>query len=126
MDTPDDLLYSPRHIWVRIDGNRATMGITDYAQMNLGMLVYIELPELNSIIQADGIFGSLEHIEDTEDLISPLSGKITAIHTALEKEPVMINTSPYHHGWILVIEMSNAEEIKQLWDAQRYIEHYGI
>jgi glycine cleavage system H protein len=126
MDTPSDLLYSPRHIWVRIEGNRATLGITDYAQMNLGMIVYIELPELNSTIQAEEIFGSIEHIEDTEDLISPLSGRITVIHTALEKEPVMLNTSPYHQGWILVIEMSNPEQVKQLWDAQRYMEHYDV
>jgi glycine cleavage system H protein len=126
MDTPYDLLYSPRHIWVRIEGNRATLGITDYAQMNLGMIVYIDLPTLNSTAQAEEIFGSIEHIDDTEDLISPLSGKITAVHTALEKEPVMINTSPYHQGWILVIEMSEPEQVKQLWDARRYMDHYGV
>jgi glycine cleavage system H protein len=124
MDTPHALLYSPRHIWVRIDGKHATMGITDYAQMNLGMIVYVELPELNGLIQAGESFGSIEHIEDTEDLISPLSGKITAIHTTLEKEPHMLNTSPYEQGWIAVIEMSNPEEIKFLWDAQRYSEQY--
>jgi glycine cleavage system H protein len=124
MDTPNDLLYSPRHIWVRIEGNRATLGITDYAQMSLGMIVYIELPELNRFIHADEIFGSIEHIDDTEDLISPLSGKITAIHTALDKKPVMLNTSHYHQGWILVVEMSNPEQVKQLWDAQQYMEHY--
>jgi glycine cleavage system H protein len=126
METPNDLLYSPRHIWVRIEGNHATLGITDYAQMNLGMIVYIELPELNRFIHADEIIGGIEHIADTEDLISPLSGKITAIHTALEKEPVMLNTSPYHQGWILVIEMSHPEQAKQLWDARQYMEHYDV
>ncbi|SEC53847.1 glycine cleavage system protein GcvH [Paenibacillus sp. GP183] len=126
MDTPDDLLYSPGHLWVRIEGNRATLGITDYAQMSLGMILFIELPELNSFIHADEIFGSIEHIEETEDLISPLSGKITAVHSALEKKPAILNTSPYHQGWIIVIEMSQPEQVKLLWDARKYMEHYDI
>jgi glycine cleavage system H protein len=125
MDTPSELLYSPGHIWVRLEGNRATMGITDYAQMEWGMIMYVELPELQSTLQAHEIFGSIENIEDIEELVSPLSGKVVAVHRELEKEPFMVNTSPYHHGWMIVVDLSRPEEVEQLWDHERYMEQYG-
>jgi glycine cleavage system H protein len=125
MDTPKDLTYSPHHIWVRVEGNRATMGITDYAQMIWGMIVYVELPELHSMIQAKEVFGSLENVQGMEDLISPLSGKIVAVHTELEKDPSDVHRLPYHQGWMIVIELSHPHEANQLWDAARYDQHIG-
>lgn len=124
MEAPSELLYSPSHIWVRIEGNRATMGITDWAQMNWGMTLYIEFPELNSTIRAQEIFGGVENFQDTIDLVSPLSGKVVAIHTELEKDTFYIHNSPYHHGWMIVIEFTQPEEIEQLWNAKRYMEQY--
>jgi glycine cleavage system H protein len=125
MDTPSELLYSPGHIWVRLEGNRATMGLTDYAQMEWGMIMYVELPEPQSTIEASEIFASIENLEATEDLVSPLSGKVVSVHRELEKEPFLVNTSPYHQGWMIVVELSHPEEVEQLWGHERYMEQYG-
>jgi glycine cleavage system H protein len=126
LEYPANLNYTPNHMWVRAEGNRATIGITEYGQMELGMLLYAELPELNAMIQAGESLISAETAEKVEDFSAPVSGVIVAINTALEKEPFIVNMSPYAKGWLVVVEMSNLTELEQLWSRERYQEHCGI
>jgi glycine cleavage system H protein len=125
MDIPSDLLYASGHTWVRLDGSRATIGITDYAQLEFGMILYIELPELHDKITVQESFGSVETIEGAQDLEAPLSGRVVAVNTELEREPFKVHTSPYEHGWMIVIELSDPSEAELLWDAERYLQHSG-
>jgi glycine cleavage system H protein len=117
---PDDLKYHKEHSWVRIDGNRATVGITDYAQESLGDIVYIDLPDVDSSVDADGEIGEIESTKATSSVISPVSGTIVKVNTELEDTPETINEDPYGKGWIVVVEMDNAKELSSLMDAEEY------
>jgi glycine cleavage system H protein len=117
---PDDLKYHKEHSWVKVDGNRATVGITDYAQESLGDIVYIDLPDVDSSVDADGEIGEIESTKATSSVISPVSGTIVKVNTELEDTPETINEDPYGKGWIVVVEMDNAKELSSLMDAEEY------
>lgn len=124
MDIPGHLFYTPEHVWVRVDGNRAMIGITEYAQEELGIVVYAELPPLGEKVRAGDYISMLESAKQDMDIMTPISGTVVLVNQALAANPIHINTSPYEHGWILVIEMSHPEETEKLWDAKAYEETF--
>jgi glycine cleavage system H protein len=117
---PDNLKYHKEHSWVKVDGNRATVGITDYAQESLGDIVYMDLPEADSPIEADGEIGEIESTKATSSVISPVSGNVVKVNDALEDAPETINEDPYGKGWVVVVEMDNPSELDGLMDAEEY------
>ncbi|MCX7982870.1 MAG: glycine cleavage system protein GcvH [Syntrophales bacterium] len=117
---PDDLLYSREHMWVRVDGDLATVGITDYAQEKLGEIISIELPEADTEIERDEPFGMLESAKASIELISPLSGEIISVNEDLTDDIGILNSDPHDTGWMIVIEMKDPSELDDLLDAQGY------
>lgn len=122
---PADLKYSKEHEWVRVEGNRAYVGITDFAQDELGDIVFVELPEVGAQVTANETFGTVESVKTVSDLFAPVSGKVVEVNGALADNPEKVNESPYGDGWMIVVEMSNAEELNQLLDAAGYQAHIG-
>ena len=123
-DTPEDLYYASSHEWVKPghDGT-ATVGISDYAQNELGDVVFVELPELNSQVTAHDEVSVVESVKTASDIYAPISGEIMAINELLETSPETINSSPYDNGWIFKIRLSNEEELKELLSAEEYREN---
>jgi len=117
---PADLKYTKSDEWVRVDGNQATIGITDYAQDQLGDIVYIELPWDAQTLNSEDKFGDIESVKATSELISPLSGEVIKANDALKDNPELINDSPYEDGWMLVIEIANPAELDGLLSAADY------
>ncbi len=117
---PADLKYHKEHSWVKAEGSKATIGITQYAQEALGDIVYIDLPEAGSQVDADGEIGEIESTKATSSVVSPVSGKVVKVNEALEDAPETINEDPYGKGWIVVVEMDNASELGGLMDAEEY------
>lgn len=117
---PEDLRYHKEHTWIRVSGNKGTIGITDYAQDALGDIVYIELPELDSFVDAGTEITEIESTKSTSSVISPLSGRVIEINDELSETPEIINDDPYGKGWIAVIELENPSEIDDLLDASEY------
>jgi len=122
-NVPSNLKYSKEHEWVKIEGNRVTIGITDFAQSELGDIVFVELPEAGSDLRADATFGTVESVKTVSDLYAPVSGTIVEVNTALNDAPEKVNEAPYGDGWMLVVEMSNADELDALLDAEGYAAH---
>ena len=120
MEFPADLRYTKEHEWARIDGTSVTVGITDYAQEELGDVVFVELPDTDAELEAAGTFGVVESVKAVSDLYVPLSGTVTAVNTQLEERPELVNTSPYGEGWMIVLEISNPAEIEDLLSAAEY------
>lgn len=120
MEYPADLKYSEEHEWVRVDGNQATVGITDYAQDQLGDVVYVELPSQGAEVEFMKPFGVVESVKAASDLFSPLSGTVVAVNETLEDEPELVNQSPYGDGWMIVVEMVDSSELDQLLSADEY------
>jgi glycine cleavage system H protein len=120
MEFPDELRYTQEHEWARIDGNRVVVGITDFAQEELGDVVFVELPEVGTKVEANGTFGVVESVKAVSDLYSPVSGTVIEVNTALEDRPELVNQSPYGEGWMIVIELSDPDELEQLLSAQAY------
>lgn len=117
---PDDLYYTETHEWVRIDGDEATMGITDFAQHEMGDIVYVELPDVNKKVAAGEPCGSIEAVKAVEDIISPVSGKVESRNSDLEDTPDLINKSPYEDGWLMKVKLSNTDELENLLSAAEY------
>ncbi len=117
---PADLKYHKEHSWVKVDGNRATIGITEYAQESLGDIVYMDLPEADGQVEADGEIGEIESTKATSTVISPVTGTIVKVNSELEDAPETINEDPYGKGWIVVVEMDNSSELSALMDAEEY------
>lgn len=117
---PDDLKYHKEHSWVKVDGNRATIGITDYAQESLGDIVYMDLPDVDAQVEADGEIGEIESTKATSTVISPISGTIVKVNADLEDSPETINEDPYGKGWICVVELDDSSELSNLMDAEEY------
>ena len=117
---PTDLKYHKEHSWVKVDGNRATIGITDYAQESLGDIVYIDLPEADAQVEADGEIGEIESTKATSTVISPVTGTVVKVNSELEDTPETINEDAYGKGWIVVVEMDNSSELSGLMDAAEY------
>ncbi|KAG9158182.1 hypothetical protein Leryth_000335, partial [Lithospermum erythrorhizon] len=115
-----DLKYADSHEWVKIDSNSATVGITDHAQDHLGDVVFVELPEVGASVTQGASFGAVESVKATSDINSPVSGKVIEVNEELNNSPGLINGSPYKDGWIMKVEMNNADEAKSLMDADKY------
>jgi glycine cleavage system H protein len=120
MSFPTDLKYTKEHEWVRVEGNVATIGITDFAQGELGDIVYVEVETIDDTIAKDEVFGSVEAVKTVSDLYMPVSGTIIAFNDSLESEPEVVNSDPYDTGWMIKIEMSDMSELEDLMDAAAY------
>ena len=120
MDFPNDLKYSRSHEWVRIEGGEAVVGLSDYAQEELGDIVYIELPEEGGEVEKETAFGVVESVKATEDIFSPVSGKVIEVNSPLDDSPEMVNEDPYGDGWLIRLEMTDPDEVKDLMNAEQY------
>lgn len=118
--TPAELKYAPSHEWVRVDGDVATVGITDHAQDALGDLVYVELPEVGDTVAAQDEAGVVESVKAASDIYAPVSGEIIAVNEALSDSPEIVNSDPYHDGWMYKIRMSDVAELEDLLSAEDY------
>jgi len=120
MDFPEELKYSKEHIWVRVEGDKAVVGITDYAQSELGKITSIELPEAGDEIQQEDSFGSIEARKTVADLYAPLSGTVLELNEELLDNPALLNEDPYDSGWIIVVSLDDPEELALLLSAEEY------
>ena len=120
MQTPDELKYSKDHEWVRVEGNSATVGITAFAQDQLGDIVYVELPEIGKEFKAADEFGVVESVKSVSSLLCPVSGKITEINGELSDSPQLVNQSPYEKAWMIKIELTNPAELEGLLSSTDY------
>ena len=120
MNIPAYLKYTKDHEWVKLDGDEATIGITDFAQGELGDIVYIEIETLKDTLEAESVFGSVEAVKTVSDLFMPISGEIIEINEALEDAPEKVNDDPYGDGWMIKIKISNLEDISSLLDSDAY------
>jgi glycine cleavage system H protein len=120
MKIQDDLYYTETHEWVQVNGDIATIGISDFAQHELGDIVFVELPEVGQKVSSGEPCGSIEAVKAVEDLVSPISGKVQEKNTDLEDSPELINKSCYEDGWLFKVKMSNQEELDNLLTAAEY------
>ena len=120
MEIKEDLKYTKDHEWIKIDGDVATVGITDFAQGELGDIVYVEVDTLDETLSKDEVFGTVEAVKTVSDLFLPMSGKIIEFNENLSDSPESINDSPYEDGWIIKVEVSNVDEISELLDNNQY------
>ena len=120
MNIPQDLRYTKEHEWVRLDGDTATIGITDYAQGELGDIVFIEVETVDEEVAVEEVFGSIEAVKTVSDLFSPLSGVVTEFNEALEDTPEAVNNDPYGTGWIIKMKIADTGEFEALMTAEAY------
>ena len=120
MNVPADLKYTKDHEWIKLDGEVATIGITDFAQGELGDIVYVEIETLNDTLDAEAVFGSVEAVKTVSDLFMPISGEIIALNETLEDTPEMVNEDPYGAGWMVKVKCSDLSQLDNLLDAEAY------
>ena len=120
MNIPENLKYTKDHEWVSVEGNIATVGITDFAQSELGDIVYVEVDTLDETLNKDEVFGTVEAVKTVSDLFLPMSGKIVEFNQSLSDAPESINESPYEQGWIIKVEVSNPDQINELLNSDDY------
>ena len=120
MNIPSDLLYSNDHEWVKLDGEFATIGITDFAQRELGDIVYIEIETVGDTLEREQVFGTVEAVKTVSDLFMPLSGEVLEFNSTLEDTPEAVNDQPYESGWMIKIKMDNPAQLKYLMSADQY------
>ena len=120
MNVPSELKYTKEHEWVKIEENIATIGITDFAQSELGDIVFVELPAVGSAVEQMKSFGTIEAVKAVSDLFSPVTGKVTEVNQTLDSDPMIINREPYEAGWIMKVELTKTSEIEQLLDDSSY------
>jgi glycine cleavage system H protein len=120
MKVPQELRYTKEHEWVRVRGNEAEVGITDYAQGELGDVIFVELPELGSHLAQMKPFGTIDAVKTVSDLFSPVTGEVVALNESLQSNPALVNQSPYEQGWMVRIRLENPSEIDQLLTANDY------
>jgi glycine cleavage system H protein len=125
MNHPDSLRYTKSHEWVRADGDRATVGITDYAQLELGDIVYLDLPKTGRALKQEDVFGAVESVKAVSDLYAPVAGEVLEVNEPLADAPEAINADPYEQGWMIVIRLSNPAELDGLMTAAQYGEFIG-
>tara|TARA_B100000029_G_scaffold516256_1_gene628205 strand:+ start:8067 stop:8447 length:381 start_codon:yes stop_codon:yes gene_type:complete len=126
METPDNLRYSTEHEWVRLEGDIATMGITDFAQSELGDIVFVELPSEGDNVSEMGVFGAVEAVKTVSDLYSPLGGEVIEVNYELEDNPEMVNQEPYGNGWMIKIRVENMGAFTSLMQANDYRSFIGV
>ena len=120
MNIPSDLLYSNDHEWVKLDGEIVTVGITDFAQRELGDIVYVEIETVGETLDREEVFGTVEAVKTVSDLFMPISGEVLEFNSDLEDNPEAVNEQPYESGWMIKIKMDNTSQIKNLLDADQY------
>ena len=120
MNIPEELKYTKEHEWIKVDGDTATIGITDFAQSELGDIVYVDVdPDMDEVVKGES-FGTLEAVKTVSDLFSPCSGKLLEINSKLEDEPELINTDTYGEGWIIKVNLSNPDDLNDLISGEEY------
>jgi glycine cleavage system H protein len=117
---PEELHYTQSHEWVRIDGDVGTIGITDYAQKELGEIVYLEMPDVGHVFNADEEFGTVESVKAVSELFTPLSGEVVEVNKAAIAEPGIVNDDPFGDGWLIKMKLSTDEEVGKLMSAEAY------
>ena len=122
MSTPQELRYSKEHEWVKVEDGKATIGITHFAQAELGDIVFVELPQVGDQLKKNEPFGSVESVKTVSELYAPVSGKVVEVNSELEDSPEFVNESPYEQAWMLVIEAPSEDEMNELMDADQYKE----
>ena len=125
MAVPSELKYSKEHEWIKVEGNTVTIGITEYAQSELGDIVFVELPEVDDEINEGDTFGSVESVKIVSELYAPLSGKVLSSNDELEDSPEFVNESPYEKAWMIKIELSDESQLEDLLSAEQYSEMIG-
>ena len=120
MNIPEELKYTEEHEWIRLEGNIATVGITDFAQSELGDIVYIEVDTLDSEINSNDVFGTVEAVKTVSDLLMPVTGKVIEVNSSLEDAPEVVNDDPYGQGWIIKIEVTNPADVENLMSSDNY------
>ena len=125
MNVPSDLKYTKDHEWVKIDGDIATVGITDFAQGELGDIVYVEVDTLDEALEADAVFGTVEAVKTVSDLFLPVAGEIIEFNESLEEEPEKVNDDPYGDGWMIKIKVADTSDLETLLSADAYKELIG-
>ena len=125
MNVPSDLRYTSDHEWVKIDGDIATVGVTDFAQGELGDIVFVEVETEGEELEAEDVFGTIEAVKTVSDLILPLTGEVIEFNEALEDDPALINSDPFGDGWIIKLKMSNVADFESLMDADAYKKTIG-
>lgn len=125
MKFPENLKYSKDHEWILVDGDTATVGITEFAQSELGEIVFVDVSSEGDTVEKDEMFGSIEAVKTVSDLMMPVTGEVLEFNTRLEDEPELVNTDPYGDGWIITISITDAAELDDLFDAAAYEEFVG-
>lgn len=120
MNIPDNLKYTKDHEWLKVDGNEAYIGITDFAQKELGDIVFVEVDTVDESLDKEETFGTIEAVKTVSDLFMPVAGEVLEFNEALESSPELINSDPYGEGWIVKIKISNPEDLADLFDAAAY------
>ncbi len=120
MEYPDYLYYSREHLWVKIAGNRATIGITDYAQQEMGEILFVDLSEEGTQIEKDEPFGTLESSKTVVELLSPITGELVALNKDLEEEPSLVNDDPYGSGWLVSLDVDDPKEVEEMMSSADY------
>ena len=120
MTFPSELKYTKEHEWVRVEGNTATVGITDHAQDQLGDIVYVEVETVGETVEANELFGTIEAVKTTSDLFMPLKGEILEVNARLTDEPELVNSDPYGDGWVMKMKISNLADVDKLLDSVAY------
>jgi len=120
MNFPEDLKYTKDHEWIRINGDIGTVGITDYAQSELGDVVFVELPPVGNKVEFGQSFGTVEAVKAVSDLYSPVTGEVIEINKEIQDSPELVNKEPYERGWMIKVKLANADEVKHLLDAEAY------
>lgn len=125
MNLPAELKYTKDHEWVKIEGNTATIGITDFAQGELGDIVFVDVDSVDDELSAGDVFGSVEAVKTVSDLFLPLNGTVSAFNTDLEDQPELLNTDPYGKGWIIKLELAEGADVSELLSSEQYQESLG-
>ena len=120
MNIPDNLKYTKEHEWVRLEGDVAVIGITDFAQGELGDIVFVEVETVDETLAADEVFGTIEAVKTVSDLFMPVAGEVVEFNEGVEDDPSKVNDDPYGEGWLIKVKVSNAEDVAALLDAEGY------
>ena len=120
MNIPSELKYTKDHEWIKVEGDTVTIGITDFAQSELGDIVYVDVDTLDDTVEREEVFGSVEAVKTVSDLFMPLSGEVTEFNEGLEDEPELVNKDPYGNGWMIKVTISDASQLDDLLDAEAY------
>lgn len=121
----DSLKFTDDHLWVRVEGKRAQIGLSEYAQDELGEVIAVELPDVGDTLEKGESFGEVESVKTVSELVAPVSGTISAVNADLEDHPSLVNEDPYHEGWLVEIELSDRDEVEDLMDPDEYEEFAG-